>query len=219
MTIGHYITMGIIERRKREKERRRNDILDAAEKVFFKKGIEQSTMDDVAAKAELSKGTIYLYFKSKEELYFAIGIRAHMALRCMFEKAISADKTIMENIMGVGKAFVKFANDYPDYFKTMIHFEADFDIHHIAEQHTRLCKKQEDPMSLFIDLLQQGMDAGVIRADISAAQLAHILWTQTTGVLKLATTKDFHTDLQGVSQDEIIINHFEILKHGFSKIN
>ena len=68
--------MGITERREREKEQRHNDIIDAAEKVFFSRGLEHATMDNVAVEAELSKGTLYLYFKSKEELYLAILLRS-----------------------------------------------------------------------------------------------------------------------------------------------
>ena len=52
--------MGIAERREREREQRRNTILDAAETVFFSKGINLATMDEVAEEAELSKGTLYL---------------------------------------------------------------------------------------------------------------------------------------------------------------
>jgi TetR/AcrR family transcriptional regulator len=50
--------MGITERKEREKEQRRNAIIDAAEKIFFTKGMDNSTMDDVAEEAELSKGTL-----------------------------------------------------------------------------------------------------------------------------------------------------------------
>ena len=67
--------MGVSERKERERERRREDILDAAEKVFFEKGIDLATMEDVALTAELSKATLYLYFSSKEEIYFAIFVR------------------------------------------------------------------------------------------------------------------------------------------------
>ncbi len=64
--------MGIEERKQREKEERYNVIVDAAETVIFSKGIEQATMEEIAREAELSKGTLYLYFRSKNELYTAI---------------------------------------------------------------------------------------------------------------------------------------------------
>ena len=60
--------MGIRERKEREKERRRQQITVAAKKVFSDKGFNRATMDDIANEAELSPGTLYLYFKNKEEL-------------------------------------------------------------------------------------------------------------------------------------------------------
>lgn len=68
--------MGIAERKEREKQQRREEIIQAAEKVFFSKGFEKSTMDDIAERAELSKGTLYLYFKSKEDLHMAVARKA-----------------------------------------------------------------------------------------------------------------------------------------------
>ena len=92
--------MGTAERREREKEQRRNDIIDAAERVFFNKGLENATMDDVAEHAELSKGTLYLYFKSKEELYLAIHLRGNLILKEMFEAAVKKPKTGIEKVRG-----------------------------------------------------------------------------------------------------------------------
>ena len=81
--------MGIAERKERERLRRREEIIDAAERVFFTKGIRDATMDDVAEEAELSKGTLYLYFKSKQELYLAINFRGLSLLSDMFRKTIA----------------------------------------------------------------------------------------------------------------------------------
>ena len=64
--------MGIQERKKRERERRRQQIMVAAKNVFAQKGFNKATMEDIAKEAELSPGTLYLYFKNKEELYKAL---------------------------------------------------------------------------------------------------------------------------------------------------
>ncbi len=53
-------------------EERKSQILNAAEEVFTKKGFDEARMDDIAEQTGLSKGTLYLYFKSKEDLIFAI---------------------------------------------------------------------------------------------------------------------------------------------------
>ena len=60
--------MSIQERKEREKERRRRQILVAAKKIFSKKGFSRATMEDIAEEAELSPGTLYTYFKNKKVL-------------------------------------------------------------------------------------------------------------------------------------------------------
>jgi hydroxymethylglutaryl-CoA reductase len=67
--------MGIQERKEREKERRRQQIMVAAKRVFTEKGFNKATMEDIAQEAELSPGTLYLYFKNKEELYASLSLR------------------------------------------------------------------------------------------------------------------------------------------------
>ena len=60
------------DRREKERESRRSAILKAARKLFFDRGFKNVTVDNIAAKAEVSKGSVYLYFKSKEEIYGGI---------------------------------------------------------------------------------------------------------------------------------------------------
>lgn len=73
--------MGIKERREREKEQRRRQIMIAAKKVFSEKGFNKATMGDIAREAEISPATIYLYFKNKEELFasLALGVLEYMS--------------------------------------------------------------------------------------------------------------------------------------------
>lgn len=61
--------MSVVSRRQREKEQRRKDIIAAAEKLFFKKGYDNVSMNDIAKEVELSKATLYLYFDNKEALF------------------------------------------------------------------------------------------------------------------------------------------------------
>lgn len=82
--------MGIKERKEREKERRRQQIIVAAKRVFSKKGFNKATMEDIARESELSPGTLYLYFKNKEELY------ASLTLRILYFQNIRVEQVIKE---------------------------------------------------------------------------------------------------------------------------
>jgi AcrR family transcriptional regulator len=78
--------MGIQERKERERERRRQQIIVATKKVFSEKGFNKATMDDIAGEAELSPGTLYLYFKNKEELYASLSLRILQYLQMRVEQ-------------------------------------------------------------------------------------------------------------------------------------
>ncbi len=69
---------------------RRSEILAAALKVFCRKGYENSRMDDVAAQAKIAKGTLYLYFKSKEEIYTAAMQEAIEQFETLAEERLSS---------------------------------------------------------------------------------------------------------------------------------
>ena len=85
--------MGIQERKEREKERRRQQIIVAAKRVFTKKGLSKTTMEDIAKESELSPGTLYLYFKNKEELYASLSLRILQFLSIRVAQVIEAENT------------------------------------------------------------------------------------------------------------------------------
>ncbi|RKY57461.1 MAG: TetR/AcrR family transcriptional regulator, partial [Candidatus Latescibacterota bacterium] len=59
-------------RREREREAHRREILEAAGRVFARKGFAGATMDEIAQEAEFSKAALYLYFKNKEDLFLSL---------------------------------------------------------------------------------------------------------------------------------------------------
>jgi len=113
-------SMGIHERKEREKSRKREVILKAAEKVFFKNGFENTTMDEIAQKAEYSKGTLYLYFKNKDELYAAIMLRSIDIFIKIINQEISKAKGGREKLAAIKTAYLKFYINHPDHMKVFL---------------------------------------------------------------------------------------------------
>ena len=208
--------MGITERKEREKQQRRNEIIDAAERIFFSKGFYNATMEDVAEEAELSKATLYLYFKSKEDLHFGICERGLRILLEMFEKAVSKNKSSFENLVEVGKAYVKFAHRHSNYFKCMIHFEAK-ELHDMECDDCLLGNLDNCPLLFLIRLIEKGQIDKSIKSGISPEVTGHLLWSQTTGVLQMANTKKCHIFMEKINTEDIINGHFKIIKSGIKK--
>ena len=88
--------MGIQERREREKEERRNQIIKTARKEFIESGIRNSSIKDIARKAELSPRTIYTYFNNKQELYVAVLLSGLKILCKQIEKIASEEQKAFE---------------------------------------------------------------------------------------------------------------------------
>lgn len=114
--------MTIAERKEREKEQRRSDILSAAEKLFFDRGYDGVTMDDIAKAVELNKATLYLYFKDKESLYFTVVLRGVRILGEMVRERAGRAETGFDRLWEIGHAYVSFAGQYPDYNRAYNYF-------------------------------------------------------------------------------------------------
>src|SRR5580692_6726169 len=102
-------------RRGEEKERRRAEILDAAEALYIKKGWDAVTVEQVARSARLSRALVYVYFRDKEDLLFAIGARAMRLLRERFAAAVAAHSSGMDQIEAIGRAYLGYASEFPHF--------------------------------------------------------------------------------------------------------
>lgn len=176
--------MGIQERKEREKEQRREEILNAAQSVFFEKGLTNSTMDEIAEKAELSKGTLYLYYGSKEDLYLAVMTRGFDVLHQMCIEVVEHSASPVEAIWNLSKAYFEFFEKHRNYFH-MFYFLQSPTLHkQVSPEMMESCTQQTNKTwRLFIDLFQQGVNEGMFRKDISPPEAAVILWSSANSIL------------------------------------
>ncbi|MEJ2720439.1 MAG: TetR/AcrR family transcriptional regulator [bacterium] len=209
--------MGTAERREREKEHRRSEIIDAAEKVFFSKGMPNATMEEVADAAELSKGTIYLYFKNKEDLYLAIILRGLAVLEKMFAEASGKHTRGLDKIEAIGRAFFNFCITYPNYFQAMLYFES---IEEVAggEMHTGYeveCRAQSTHiLDLCAQAVRTGIEDGTLRGDLDPMKTAMTLYGMSVGLLQIVCMKKNMLEEQHkIDPSELTEYFFEFVKH------
>ena len=93
--------MGTKARREREREQRRQHILSCAKELFMIKGLSFTTMEDVAKRAELSQGTLYLYFKNKEDLFASLNL---MTLQFIYDET---EKVYINTELGPDEKILK----------------------------------------------------------------------------------------------------------------
>jgi AcrR family transcriptional regulator len=100
-------------------EFRQSEIIEAARKVFAEKGYIAATVDEIAALAALAKGTIYVYFDSKEQIYNAVLENDLDALRSLTLERIAASETAKEKISAYVNARFKYCEERRDFFRIM----------------------------------------------------------------------------------------------------
>ena len=176
--------MSIAERKERERLYRQNLIIDAAQKVFMNKGFETATMDDIAEEAEFSKGSLYSYFQSKNELCLSIVLRGLKIVVSDFEKVVSQTTTSIKKIGIIATTYLKFYKKYPNYIFAFSNYK----------QHRTGCKfdssilKEIEAENLLISkIIEQTIENGKIDKSINlnadANKLALILWGNLSGLI------------------------------------
>ena len=112
--------MGVLERKAKEKEELKKLILQAAKKLFGEKGIEQTTIRNIANSVEYSVGTVYVYFKDKNEILHELHSQGFKQLggemRVLFNVADP-----MERLKALGRVYIQFAIENPDMYELMFH--------------------------------------------------------------------------------------------------
>ncbi len=109
--------MGTRERRQREADNRRQEILDAAQRLFWKNGYAGTSIPQIAKEAELAPGTIYLYFPSKEALYVELLMEGYQILHDRL--AVEARRPVPpeEQAARLLDVFLNFAREFPEYYE------------------------------------------------------------------------------------------------------
>ncbi len=199
--------MGTAERREREKQQRVDAILDAALEVFAEKGLKNATMEDVAEKAELSKGTIYLYFKSKEHMFFAIDMRAGEILHERFSEASRSADSGLAKVKAIGRAYYQFCFDYPNFFKAMSYVES-MDPHtfkEIAQEMTggNLQSFKNSSLAVLAEAVEMGHKDGSIAEDMHPWVMAVLLWSTSNGVIGMIKNRGDYLKLFDLPVDAL----------------
>lgn len=177
--------MGIVERKEREKERRRKAIVLAAEEVFFTKGLAQATMDEIADRAELSKGTLYLYYGSKEDLYLAVMCKGRQILLNMFENAARKGEGVVEQLRNICQVNLEFYLKYRNYFR-MSKFLEDIPAHsQVSEKMMSECSAYgQEYIRVIEEVIQKGINRRVFRQDLEPLEMTILLWLTSKVIIE-----------------------------------
>ena len=176
--------MGIKERKVREKERRRQQIIVAAKRIFSAKGFNKSTMEDIAEEAEISPGTIYIYFKNKDELYASLSIRILQHLNIRLEHVKNQNNLNDEQrIASLKDALYDIYDFDPLILINLFHLQSSESLKNLSpELLSEIKRLSQSSLQIMSDIFSEGISTGVfIKTNPNA--LADIFWALFSGVI------------------------------------
>jgi AcrR family transcriptional regulator len=175
--------MGIVERREREKEEMRKLILDTSLNLFVKMGFENVSMRTIAEAIEYSVGTLYLYFKDKDEIFFSL-FKQGFEMFYQRQQQLQSIENSLERMKQHAKEYIQFAFENPALYEIM--FVLKSPMKHVENEHD--IQVSGASFQALVSSVQQCMDDGFIaKSDLYATSL--YFWGCVHGIVTLIQSK------------------------------
>jgi AcrR family transcriptional regulator len=196
----------IAERRLEEKERRRAEIIDAAEAAGREMGLDSLTMDDVARRARLSRALLYVYFQDRSDLMFGLAERAMGMLLARFNEAAERHRAGLDQVIAIGRAYVAFSQEFPVLFEALARCELKTPEPTEGSPSEQACAIGGDRLQhRLIQSIDAGVRDGSIRSDIGSPLLTSVtLWGFMHGIIQLTSTKANALAHHGVTAQSLV---------------
>ena len=199
-------------RKKKESLERfnRKIIIDASKKLFSKKGVPGTTMDDIAAEADCSKSTIYVYFKSKDEIYDSIIYEYMTAMKDGFYGIVNSFEDTEKCYYAICNMFLEFSEKYPIYFESILGNistdRRDFEKQPVLE---KIYTAGEEINDIMISFFEKAKAAGFISEKVEPLPTAFVFWAGICGIISVAGSKEQYVE------ERLKMDKKEFMHYGF----
>ena len=201
--------MSIKELKKKEKQMKRNYIMQSAQKLFASKDYDEVSMNSIAKEVGVNKATLYYYFKNKEALYFAIVLQGVQILVKMAKDEVKNGKTGYEKILLYGNAMNKFSIEYPGCLRLLYAPQSSkFDIDNItsSEEYKEVMGLLKELMVIMRDSIQLGVDDGTIREDVNPMEAAVLMSLISQNMSNMSCLYKDMLQSEGISEQKFAMD-------------
>ena len=197
----------------------RGSILAAAERLFAEKGIEKTTMDDIARVAEYSKATLYVYFQSKEEIVNAILLSGMVLLKKKIHEALESNHEWLQAYDAVCRTIVRFYDDNPTAY------DAATGAIPLAQAGETVQKSVSDILRVsseidaeLADFLVRGAEAGLVHTQVPPIEMVLLFWAALAGRVRTADSREAYIrERTGLSREDFLHHGARMLLHSITR--
>ena len=178
--------MGILERRGKEKDSRKKLILKSARTLFFKKGFNNVTVDEIAKSSELGKGSIYLYFNSKEEIYAQILLNDIEDFNQQVYVLLNKKKIAADLLVEFSNIYVDFFFNDGELFRILMTYMLQPAKMNLTEKlNSQILTANARSIDVIGKILKLGVSSKEFSANINLKQNQNAIWGLLNGIISL----------------------------------
>ena len=196
--------MGIADRKERDKEELRDRILVAAKSLFLEKGVEKTSIRNIADRIEYSPGIIYHYFRDKNEIFHALHQGGFIQLMEKMQ-VLATVRHPLERLKAMGSVYITFAMENPDMYDLMFIKEAPID--HVFNSEHDAWKEGGGTFNYLRMTIDDCIKVGHFTGH-DAEALSYMIWATVHGLVSLSIRKRCEVVLPH-RQDQIVKDGLE----------
>jgi AcrR family transcriptional regulator len=163
-----------MSRKEREFQARRQEILAAATRLFANQGYHGTSMSEIAREAEFSTGSLYNFFRNKEELYFELLQEKISLLETRVYSALEGPAGVLDKLGTFVDVLLHFFEAERDFFRIFAEQRGQFELSAKGQFADVIHERYEKYLGAMVNLMRQGIEEGIFKA-LNPAELALIL--------------------------------------------
>jgi AcrR family transcriptional regulator len=178
--------VGLLERRVKEKDSRKKLILKSARALFFKKGFNKVTVDEIAKASELGKGSIYLYFDSKEEIYAQILLNDIDNFNRQVSALLDKENTASDLLTDFSNIYIDFFLSDSELFRILMAYMLQPAEMNLPEKlNAQILNANARSIDVIGKILQMGIDSNEFSREMNLKRNQNAFWGLLNGIISL----------------------------------
>lgn len=195
-----------------DKEQRQAELLETAVAVFSERGYQATTMDEIAERAGVSKGMLYIYFKNKEALFGAVFRWFGKVTGEMMQQAVGGVGDEAEQIRRIAACWANIATQQRELVPLFLDFWSAASVRGMRNDYAEdLAAMYDEYRTMIIGIIEQGKAKNIFRADADAQAIAYLLVGGMDGIFIQSWLS------QPANLDALIMRATELLLDGISR--
>ena len=188
----------------------REQILRAAEKLFYEKGYSQTTVEDISQVSRYSRRTVYAYYESKEDILHHIVEKGLERLRNDVGEAVNRPGSFTDRYEAVCEAMARYQREYPHAAGCVNRSSPDRSSVSATVKH--ILALGEEINRILAAFLRSGQESGAVRKDVVPMMSVYVLWAGITALLEMTASKGAYIC------EALSVSEEEFLEYGFRQL-